>query len=106
MAAFMGQTRRIASSQVRRIIWSELARDDLLSIRGYIGQFNPLAAEQMAERLLAAADSLAEHAERGRPIGAGRRELVSIWPYLIKYRIDGDTVYILRVRHGARRAED
>ncbi len=31
------------------------------------------------------------------------REQVTAYPYIIRYRIDGDKVYILRVRHGARR---
>lgn len=64
-----------------------------------------MAAQRMAERLLAAADDLSEHAERGRPIGKGRRELAVVWPYLIRYRIDGDVVYILRIRHGAQAHE-
>lgn len=101
----MGQARRIAPSQVRRIIWTEPTRGDLEHIRAYIGQFRPRAAERMAERLLEAADDLSEYAERGRPIGNGRREFAIVWPYLIRYRIDGDAVYILRVRHGAQARE-
>jgi plasmid stabilization system protein ParE len=53
--------------------------------------------------LLAAADSLSEFAERGRPTHGGIRELTALSPYLIRYRIAGDTVFILRVRHGAQR---
>ena len=105
MAAFVGQAQRIAAAQVRRIIWSEPARNDLQSIRAYIGQFNPSAAQRMAERLLAAAEGLAEHAERGRPLAKSHRELTVIWPYLILYRIEGDDVFILRVRHGARASD-
>jgi hypothetical protein len=30
---------------------------------------------------------------------------VAVPPYLIRYRIAGDTVFILRIRHGARRPE-
>jgi len=56
----------------------------------------------MAERLLAAADSLEEFAERGRPIDEGRRELTIIRPYLIRYRVAGDAVFILRIRHAAQ----
>ena len=103
MAALLGQTRRVAASEKRRIVWSEPARNDLQSIRAYIGQFNPGAAQLMATRILAAAENLAERAERGRPIGKGRRELTIVWPYLIRYRIAGDAVLILRIRHGARR---
>jgi plasmid stabilization system protein ParE len=32
------------------------------------------------------------------------RELVShSYPYIIRYRIEGDTVFVLRVRHTSRR---
>ncbi len=60
----------------------------------------------MAERPLTAAQSLADHAERGRPFPKSRRELTVIWPYLIVYRIEGDDVFILRVRHGARTRDE
>lgn len=88
---------------MRRIIWTGSARADLENIRTYIGQFNPTAAQRMAERLIAAADSLSEFPDRGRPIANGRRELTIIWPYLLRYRVAGDIAYILRIRHGAQR---
>jgi plasmid stabilization system protein ParE len=70
----------------------------------YIFDFNPQAAARMADALLAAGDSLASFPHRGRPVrGTAMRELVTVSPYIIRYRIAGDTVIILRVRHGARR---
>jgi addiction module RelE/StbE family toxin len=88
---------------VRRIIWAPLAVDDLRSIRDYIGQFNPSAAARFADRLVATAESLAEFSDRGRPVSSKRRELVVVWPYIIRYRIEAERVVILRVRHGAQR---
>jgi toxin ParE1/3/4 len=86
---------------VRRVIWTNQALEDLASIRAYFGQFNPQAAARLASRLVDAADSLAEHAERGRSL-ADRHELLAVWPYLISYRILGDAVQIIRLRHGSR----
>ena len=60
----------------------------------------------MAEPLLTAAENLADRAERGRPFPKSRRELTVIWPYLIVYRIEGEDVFILRVRHGARSRDE
>jgi plasmid stabilization system protein ParE len=58
----------------------------------------------MADALFAAGDNLADFPHRGRPVrGTPMRELVTVSPYIIRYRIAGDTVIILRVRHGARR---
>jgi len=87
---------------MRGIIWTEPALDDLEGIRAYIGQFNPTAAERIATRLREAGDSLKEHTDRGRP--AGRyRELTVVHPYVLRYRLVGDQVAILRIRHGKRR---
>lgn len=90
---------------MRRVIWTEPAIADLIGIRAYIGQFNPTAAARFVARLVEAADSLADFAERGRPRPQGGRELAALPPYLIRYRIAGDTVFILRIRHGAQRPE-
>lgn len=54
-------------------------------------------------RLIDVADSLAEFAERGRDAGGdGRREMTIVRPYILRYRVTADTVFILRIRHGAR----
>jgi toxin ParE1/3/4 len=83
-----------------RVKWTVAALSDLERVRIYIGHFNPTAARRMAERLVAAADSLADFPERGRPIGSGRRELIIVHPYVIRYRVLGDQVLVLRIRHG------
>ena len=88
---------------MRRIVWSRAAREDVQRIRAYIGQFNPLAAQRTAVRLTLAADSLADYPERGRIVGANLRELVVVYPYLIRYRMGSSAVSILRIRHGAQR---
>jgi len=61
----------------RRFIWAVAAQKDVIGIRTYINQFNPAAAARMANLLIGAADSLSQMPDRGRPIGGGRRELVS-----------------------------
>jgi len=86
-----------------QIVWSDIAIADLEGIRAYIAQFNPSAANRIALDLIAAATSLANLPERGRPVGPGRRELVTVWPYVIRYRYVGGRVDIVRVQHGRRR---
>ncbi|MEI9965496.1 MAG: type II toxin-antitoxin system RelE/ParE family toxin [Caulobacteraceae bacterium] len=85
-----------------KVVWTDAALANLDGIEAYILPFNPLAAQRMSRRLIAAALSLEGSPERGRPIGR-TRELTAVWPYVIRYRIDGDVVTILRIRHGARR---
>jgi toxin ParE1/3/4 len=68
-----------------QITWTASAADDLARIRTYIGAFNPQAARGLGNDLLSAAESLVSFPDRGRPIGQGRRELVAVWPYVIRY---------------------
>ena len=84
------------------VVWPLRAIRELETIKGYIGAVNPLAAQRLTLRLIAAADGLAEYPDRFRASGRAR-ELVVIRPYVIRYRVAADGVVILRVRHGARR---
>ena len=87
-----------------KVIWSDMALDQLEVIGAYIDQFNPGAAAKVADQLIAAGNSLERYPHRGRPVpGTMMRELVTGYPYIIRYRVVGDTVRILRVRHTARR---
>jgi plasmid stabilization system protein ParE len=77
---------------------------NLDAIRAYVAQFNPSAAGSPAANLMAAGNSLAHFPHRGGPVPkTGMRELVTAFPYIIRYQIFGDEVVILRVRHTARR---
>lgn len=58
----------------------------------------------MALRLKLAAESLVQHPERGRASGQ-LRELTTVPPYLIRYRISENTVQIVRIKHGAQKPE-
>jgi plasmid stabilization system protein ParE len=88
-----------------RVIWSRRALADISSIRNYVAQFAQTAAGALSRRLLEAGESLAWHPQRGRTVRRDRRELTVVWPYLIRYQVSGDVVYIMGVRHGARRPE-
>lgn len=89
----------------RRPPRGESSRDTgyLVAIRDYIGQDNPLAAQRMAIRLKQAVDSLAAFPERGRIASRNLRELAFIYPYIIRYRLRGGLVEIVRIKHGAQR---
>lgn len=91
---------------MRKIVWTEEAIEHLDAIVAYISAFNPAAAVRLGERLIELADSLAEFSERGRDVGEGRREMTTVWPYVLRYRVERDAVIILRIRHGAQREEE
>lgn len=87
---------------MRRIVWTDEAVSNLEAIATYISAFNPAAAARLARKLVALADNLTEFSERGRDAGGGMREMTIVWPYILRYRVEDDAVFILRIRHGAR----
>jgi toxin ParE1/3/4 len=87
-----------------QVRWFRAALKNLNEEAAYIARDDPRAAALIAERLMTSVERLATHPASGR---AGRvpgtRELVgSGTPYLVPYRVRGETVEILRVFHGAR----
>ena len=87
-----------------RIEWTRETADNLDAIVTYVELFHPPAAERLAMRLIALADSHATYPNRGRAVGEGRREMVIVPPYVMRYRVEAEWVVILRVWHGARDA--
>jgi len=91
------------------IVWSPEAIEDLISLRTYIAEDNPAAAQQIVLRILHdVEDPLPDHPHMGRPGRVpGTRELViPRTPYIVPYRIRGQSLQILRVYHSARRWPD
>ncbi len=84
--------------------WLAEAADDLEGIYNYLIETNPTFASSTVDALYQAARSLKTYPHRGRP---GRKtnthELVMAHlPYIIFYRILGETIEILYIRHGAQ----
>ena len=90
---------------MHKVVWTDAAAGELEAITAYIAAENPLAAKRLARRLVALSDSLAEFPNRGRITEEDCREMTTVWPYILRYLIEGDTVLILRIRHGARGPE-
>ena len=87
-------------------LWSPEAIDDLASLRAYIEQDDAAAAQRVALHIVHNVETLlAENPEMGRPGRVpGTRELViPRTPFIIPYRLQHNTIQILRVYHGARR---
>ena len=85
------------------VTFSVEAIADLEAIRSYIGERNPAAASRVAVQIVAVCDRLDFMPERGRPGSVeGTRELATVWPYVIAYRITPAAVEIVRVWHGAQ----
>jgi toxin ParE1/3/4 len=87
-----------------RLEWSPFALEDRDRIFDYIEQDNPRAAVAVDDRIRDQAEVLAKFPESGRPgrIEGTRELVINRTPYIAAYRIQGDTVRILRVLHGAQ----
>ena len=87
-----------------KLVWSARSLDDRREIYTYIEGENPWAAITVDERIEASAQRLIQFPESGRPgrVEGTRELLVRRAPYILPYRIVGDSVRILRVIHAAR----
>ena len=87
-----------------RLEWSPFAQADREAIFNYIEIDSPQAAAVVDDRIREQVERLIRFPESGRTGRVeGTRELVvNQTPYIVAYRILGNTVRILRVLHGAR----
>jgi toxin ParE1/3/4 len=87
------------------VTWSRRAAHDLEDLAAYIQQHQPKAAQDVALRILTLVDLLTDQPEMGRPgrVVASRELVVTGTPYIVAYRVKGNTIGIARVIHGARK---
>jgi toxin ParE1/3/4 len=85
-----------------KLVWSPLARTQLLEAFSYIAERNVDAAAKVYERINERANSLVDFPELGH-IGkqVGTRELtITGTQYVLVYRVMGDFIQIAAVWHG------
>jgi toxin ParE1/3/4 len=84
--------------------WTQEAAADLERIADYLSVHAPERAERLVRALYEAPSSLLTFPNRGRSgKKEGTRELVmSPLPYIVIYRVREDTVYVIRILHGAQ----
>jgi len=89
-----------------RIFWTGPALSDLRALHAEVARDNEHAAGAMVARIVDRAErQLLRLPESGRPgrIPKTRELVISGTPYVLPYRIMGDTIHILRVFDSARR---
>lgn len=91
-----------------RIRYTLNARECISEIHEYISRENPQAASRVVSSIRSQILTLAEQPNSGR-LGRceGTREFViSLYPYIVAYRIKGDELHILAVVHTSRQWPD
>ena len=87
-----------------RIQWTPAAAADLQNLSDYLKDHHPHYRQPTMRKVYAAVQSLKEWPHRGR---AGREEgtrelLFPPLPYIAVYRVNGQSVEVLRIYHGAQ----
>jgi toxin ParE1/3/4 len=85
--------------------WLRRALENLDEEFAYVARDDPEAAARLVERIASSVERLKNHPASGRPgrLPYTRELVIAGTPYIIPYRMRGQTVEILRVFHGARK---
>lgn len=89
-----------------RVIWRIAAKSDLAQIHAFIEQDNPMAAEAIVLRIVAASRILERQPSAGRAgrVARTRELVVAGTPYILPYwQMSPGEIEILAVIHGAMR---
>jgi toxin ParE1/3/4 len=88
-----------------KVIWTEIALDDLRSIHEYVSKDSVAYADKQVERIVSRVDQLIDFTKSGRIVPEFQmedlRELIE-GSYRIVYKINSDSVGIVRVHHSSR----
>jgi len=89
---------------MRRVRWTLSAAGDLESIGHFLARDHPEFLQATIAKLYLAAHSLSSLPNRGRPgREPGTRELIlPPLPYIVVYRVRGESVEILHIHHSAK----
>jgi len=88
-----------------KVLWTDIARDDLKSVFEYISEDSSFYAKRFTEKLLVKVEVLVEFPKMGRIVPEFEnpeiRELIE-GNYRIVYKVFEDRVDILRIHHASR----
>jgi len=87
------------------VIWAPEALTDLHGIIEHIAVHSRRAADRLADQMIRRAALLGNHANSGAPLlddKLQRYREIYVGNYRVIYRHEGESVFIVAVRHGAR----
>jgi plasmid stabilization system protein ParE len=86
-----------------KIEYTDVATNDLIRLRAFISEYNPLAANRIAKKLIAGIKQLSQQPKLGHPVMQAPnpekiRDLV-LGRYVVRYTLLTHTILILRIWH-------
>jgi toxin ParE1/3/4 len=88
-----------------RVVWTQLATEQLDEAMAYIAQDRPATAAEWLEDILDLAGSLADFPDQGKMVPEAEREEIReliLAPYRLIYRRDEKAVYVTMLLHSRR----
>ena len=87
------------------LVWTPRALRDLQRIATYLGARSPAGAKRVLAEIRSTIETRPTAPRIGQLIDDAqhRRLVVLRYPYVIFYRLDGDAILVLHIRHAARR---
>lgn len=88
-----------------KVVWTELAIEDLKAIHTYVSQDSKFYADRLIETLISRVDQLEAYPQSGRIVPEFRKEILRELiegNYRIIYSIGENQIAIVRVHHAAR----
>lgn len=88
-----------------KLRWTNSAVEDLESAHDYLEAENPKAAWDAVARIMSAVERLEQFSQMGRPgrVDGSRELVVTGTPFVVAYRVKGESIQILAVLHAARK---
>lgn len=88
-----------------KLRWTDGAVEDLQSAHDYLEAENPKAAWEAVARIMSALERLEQFPHMGRTgrVEGSRELVVTGTPFLVAYRLKGESIQILAVLHAARK---
>jgi plasmid stabilization system protein ParE len=88
-----------------RVRYSSWALRDLSNILDFISERSAPGAQNVKRAIQRTIQLIGEHSEAGRRLGATEIRVLRVrrYPYLVYWTIEADEVWIIHIRHGARR---
>ncbi len=85
-----------------KLQFSEAAVNDLVRLREFIAEYNPEAAQRVAQRLRGAIQRLVDMPQIGRPVDdmPGEIREMIFGKYVVRYQVRQHMLFILRIWHG------
>lgn len=85
--------------------YSRRAQSDLVDILDYIEARSPIGARNVKLAIKRTIETISENPNVGHPTGhAATRGLpIGRYPYLVYWTVEADEIWIVHLRHGARR---